>query len=304
MDYGNILSRAWKITWNNKILWILGFLAGAGGGFNSGSSGGGDGGGGAGPNNPPDILPPELQRQFERPEVIGIILAIVCVLLLIALAFFVLSLIARGGLIGGIRLADDNGTVKFGEAWAIGRRYFWRTLGLTVLLIIPAILLGIVGAAFVFLTLGFGALCILPLICVFVILYIPYSAVMWLAQLGVVLEDLSVFDAVRRGWELLKANVAPVLILGLILLVVGLLIGVALLIPLVIVAIPAVFAFVSDPQNPNIPLLVGAGLAFLCFLPVLWTISGALTTWIYSAWTLFYRQLIGQTATPSSPQPV
>ena len=26
MDYGEIITRAWTITWNNKFLWILGFL--------------------------------------------------------------------------------------------------------------------------------------------------------------------------------------------------------------------------------------------------------------------------------------
>jgi len=31
LDLGNIFSRAWKITWNSKILWLFGVLAGLGG---------------------------------------------------------------------------------------------------------------------------------------------------------------------------------------------------------------------------------------------------------------------------------
>ena len=27
MDYGEIITRAWNITWKNKFLWVLGFLA-------------------------------------------------------------------------------------------------------------------------------------------------------------------------------------------------------------------------------------------------------------------------------------
>src|SRR3990172_4054264 len=129
MDYGAILSRAWKITWNHKILWVFGFLAGlasgGGGGGNAGGGGGGQPGGPGGPGGP-GFLPPDFERQMERPEVIGIILAVACVLILIAIALFVLSTIGRGGLIGGIRMADDTDKVTFGEAWAVGVRYFWR----------------------------------------------------------------------------------------------------------------------------------------------------------------------------------
>jgi len=102
MDYGAILSRAWKITWNHKILWVFGFLAGlasgGGGGGNAGGGGGGQPGGQpGGPGGPggPGFLPPDFERQMERPEVIGIILAVACVLILIAIALFVLSIIGR-----------------------------------------------------------------------------------------------------------------------------------------------------------------------------------------------------------------
>jgi len=138
MDYGEILSRAWKITWNNKILWLFGLFAGTGASLNTGNggSGGGDGGGGF-EGGPGGGLPPNIERQLERPEVIAIILAITGVLLLIVVALIVLSIIARGGLIGGIRLADDNGKVTFREAWSIGLRYFWRIFGMAIMLVAP-----------------------------------------------------------------------------------------------------------------------------------------------------------------------
>jgi hypothetical protein len=41
MNIGEVLSRAWKITWKYKVLWIFGILAGC-------ASGGGSGGGGNG----------------------------------------------------------------------------------------------------------------------------------------------------------------------------------------------------------------------------------------------------------------
>jgi hypothetical protein len=304
MDYGNLLARAWKITWTNKSLWLLGFLAGLGSGFNfRGNTGGGGSGSGGGQG--PDILPPEVQSYVERPEVVGIVITIVCILLVIAVVFFILSIIARGGLVGGIRIADDTGQVTLRESWNIGVRYFWRTLGITLVTLIPVIIFVVLTAGIVLLTFGLGGLCVLPLLCVFVIVMIPLSIVVWLGQIGIVVDDLSVMDALRKGWAMLKANVANILITGLILIVISFVVGLVMLLPMAVIAIPAVFAFIADPQQPNVPLLAGAGLGLLCLLPFLWTASGILNTWVYSVWTLAYRHFSGSSvvATPAVVQP-
>src|SRR5688500_4247405 len=111
LDIAGILGRAWRITWNNKALWLLGILASlAGGGVNfilhnnfrtDGTPGG-----------QPGNLPPELQQwlnQFEPNVVLAIIAGLVCVGLLLTLAFIALSVIGRGGLIGGVQLANAQG---------------------------------------------------------------------------------------------------------------------------------------------------------------------------------------------------
>ena len=41
MDFSEVLTKAWRIVWKHKILWIFGILAGCG-------TGGGGGGGGSG----------------------------------------------------------------------------------------------------------------------------------------------------------------------------------------------------------------------------------------------------------------
>lgn len=301
MDYGAILSRAWKITWNNKILWLFGLFAGTGASFNFRGGGSRDGNGGftGGPGGA-DVQR-QIERLLDRPEVVAAILAVAALVILIAIAFFILSVIARGGLIGGIRIADDNGQVTFGEAWSIGLRYFWRMLGMVLLLIAPILVLALLAVVIGVLTFGLGLVCLLPLICVFVILYIPYAGVIWLGQIGVVVEDLKVFDGMKRGWELLKTNIGPVIIVGLLLFVIGFLIGFVVLVPLVVIAIPAIVAFMANPRDPNIPLIVGSIVAFLCFLPVLWVLSGMINTWIYSVWTLVYRELTGHKPAPLPP---
>ncbi|MGH2522198.1 MAG: hypothetical protein ACRDH2_06810, partial [Anaerolineales bacterium] len=142
-DFGDVLARAWRITWNNKILWLFGILSALGG---SGSEGaqlrfGNDFDFSPGPGAPPQ-LPPPVERFFERlqegdPVVVGVILGLVCVGIIIAVIFFVLSIIGRGGLIGGVQLANASGRVTFGEAWAMGQRNFWRlfVIGLLIGLI-------------------------------------------------------------------------------------------------------------------------------------------------------------------------
>jgi hypothetical protein len=299
MDYGNILARAWRITWNYKILWVFGLLAGLGS-RNGGSAEFDYSNNGQGSN-----FGPEIQRQLERPEVIALLIGIVVVILIIAIVLFILSVIGRGGLIGGIRLAEDTNKITFSEAWAIGMRYFWRMLGIQLILFLAGLIVGGVGAFVGLATLvTFGtALCILgPVLCLLVIALIPLSIVAHFAQFGIVLEDLPVMDAFRRAVELIRANIAHVLIMGLIMIVISIIAGLVLVAPFFAIMAPTFAALIADPENPNMGLIGASGLGFLCFLPIAIVLGSILQTWSYSVWTLVYRQFISRsTLTPSFP---
>ncbi|MBM4424122.1 MAG: hypothetical protein FJ030_12160 [Chloroflexi bacterium] len=306
MDYTEILSRAWKITWNNKILWVFGFLAGLASGSGGGSGGGSGRGGGGGPSGGgefgPGNLPPDIERQLERPEVIGVIIGVACLLIIIAIVAFVLSIIGRGGLIGGIRLADDTGKVAFGEAWAVGRRYFWRLFGIELLLAVAGLVVGAMGAATGLIgafTLGIGLCFLLPVLCVLILALIPLSITAHFARFGVVVEDKPVMDAFRRGWELLKANLGPIIVLGAILIVISIIAGLVLVLPFFAIVFPTIFAFMLNPEDPNWVILGASGLAFLCYLPIAIVLGSILETWQTSAWTLAYRRFIG--SAPAAP---
>ena len=126
MDFGEVLSKAWKIIWKFKVLWIFGILASfaQGGG---GGSGGGGGNNGASFNNgsngfnPPDFrqgdynfLPPEWQLGFENfantvsnvPWYVWVM--IVIGLLFLGLVFWLLSMVGKIGLVKGTKLADEG----------------------------------------------------------------------------------------------------------------------------------------------------------------------------------------------------
>lgn len=309
LDFGAILSRAWKITWENKVLWIFGLLAAMGNGAagGGGGAGGGDGGGGRdfGPGGLE--LPPPVRRFVESPDpqIIAIVIGVICVLVLIALVLFVLSIIGRGGLIGGVRLVDDNGRVTFGEAWRVGLRNFWRVflIGLIVgVVVIGLVLILLVPGIFFSITI-IGLLCGLPLIFAFVVAAIVLGIVAYFAQIAAVVEDLSVTAALGRAWEVIRANLGDIIILGIVLIVAQAVIGVVIALPVIVTLIPIVFAvigFINESQNLAVGGLIVAGLCFVAYLPVLIVLGGVLETWITSAWTLAYRQFIRPMAAPGA----
>jgi hypothetical protein len=303
MEYGSLLSRAWQITWKHKILWLFGILAG----FGSTNFNGNFGGGGGGRNVPstpgtpptPTVPPtfPDISPQLANGQLVAILAVIGCCLLIIVIALVIIGIIARGGLIGGIRMADEQDHVTFGEAWAIGTHYFWRMFGIGLLLIAPTIVLVIVFATVGILTAGVGVLCLLPLLCILVPLFIVLAILAHFAQFAVVLEDMRVMDAFRRGWQILKANLSNIIILGIILIIIEFIAGLVLVVPFLVILIPTVlFAFAtSSGGQPNLSALAVGGLAFLCFLPIAIVLGGILHTWVTAVWTLAYKQFVGRT---------
>ena len=91
MDYGKVLGRAWQITWRWKALWLLGFLASLGGG-------GGMGGNGYYSSSGKDLN--EQAGALLPPEAWAAIAGVACLLLIIFIILWVVSVTARGGLIG------------------------------------------------------------------------------------------------------------------------------------------------------------------------------------------------------------
>ncbi len=313
LNYSAILSRAWKITWNNKALWLLGILAGcggSGGNFNFQSNFRTDGTPGGQPGN----LPPELERFFNQldPNVVtAVVIGLICLGVVLAIVITALGVIGRGGLIGGVQLANAQGKVSFGEGWRVGVKHFWTLfiIGLAVGLItfLAVVLTVVPGAAFAALTFGIGALCLVPLICVLSILAIVLGVVAYFAQIAAVVENLGVRDAVRRAWEIIRANPMSIIVLGLILLVLSGIVGFVIGLPLIAVIFPAMFGLFAlasgeAPQLGNASLLI-AGLCFVVYLPVLLLLGGILQTWVTAAWTLAYEQLTGRAASgvPAAP---
>lgn len=313
---GEVLTKAWQIVWKFKVLWIFGILA------SCGSGGGGNGGGGSGSNYDfsNGSLPPQM-RQFARAlEQFGVwlennlwvIAAAVLVLCVIWIVILFLSVIGQIGVIKGAQLADDGAeTLGFGQVWRASLPYFWRVLGLSlafgliVFVLVLAMLLPVIALAIV--TLGVGALCIIPLMCVFIPLIWVASVIVNQAAVAIVTEDRGILDAVQHSWTVVRSNIGQYLLMALVLFIGGALVGLVIAIPVILIVVPAIFSLaVSD--GTNFTGLMIAGLCFVLYLPVALVLQGILTTYVLTAWTLTFRRLTTPLPepdlTPESNQPL
>ncbi len=303
MEYGEVLSRSWKIVWKHKVLWVFGILAGCAGGSGGGSSGGGSN---TGYRLSGGDLPPEMQRfannlaqtMSDIPWWVFLLIGL-AILALVALCIF-LGLTGRIGLIRGSRVADEGAErLGFSELFSVSLKYFWRVFGLNLLVgLAVGLALLIIMLPFVLLvlgTLGVAFLCLLPLLCVIIILAWVVAVILELANVALVSDDLGIMAALSRGWETARANLGPVIVMGLILGIGGWLVGLIIALPVILVVLPAglgvVVGELAGSRGVLATGLVTAGVCLAVYLPVLVVAQGVLTAYIQSAWTLTYRRL-------------
>lgn len=305
MDYGAVLSRAWQIGWRNKALWVLGILAGCS------ASGRGGGGGPSGSGlqyrfNSSDV-PPGFYgdfRGFERfiennAEVLILIgIGLFCLALFVGLFFLALGVIGQGGLIAGYAGADEGAKITLGEGFNFGLQYFWRLLGIRVVFWLAGLVIGVVlllGAlGFGIITLGIGLICLIPLICLLIPVAMAVDAYVALTMVAAIEDDKSVLDAFGRSWQVVKENLGPVIVMGLILVVGGGIVSAILFLPFIGVVVPAVTGLLVGSDEA---VLGGVAISALCLvaaIPVAIALNGLVTTFITGSWTLTYRRLTGK----------
>jgi hypothetical protein len=301
-NFGEVLTRAWKTIWKHKVLWIFGILASCARGGGGGSGGGGGNSGNSGGNTP--FSGGQIERvmgqagRFLEQNWWVIILAVLVLILIIFISYF-LGMIGRIGLIKGTSHSEKGAEkISFGELWSESLPYFWRIFGLNFLIglailviFVPLILLGVVTA-------GIGFVCLLPIFCLLIPIGWILSIIIEQAQAAIVLEDLGMMDGLKRGWQIVKTNAVPTILMSLILGVGSFIIGLIVAIPLILAFIPALMSM-SVLRQSLVPLYISLACCAL-YVPVLIFFNGILTAYIQSAWTLTFMQL----AAPKEEAPV
>ena len=313
MNYGQLLSRAWRITWRWKILWLLGLLVALGSG----------GGGGSANYNFPDTRGDTARYQVP-PEVVGtlIVIAIVVVALaiLIGLALWLIGIVARGGLISGVQQVEDENSTGFKRAWRAGAQRFWTLLGIHALLeILPGVALALlvvvpliffivggvgVGAsterpAIIATTVMAALCCMVPIACGAAIVFVILHLLVLYAERAAMLEGLGAIAAIRRGWQVLKANPGPTALLWLIFLAIGLGVGLVSMAIFMVIGGPIVAILLST--QPALWWIAPIAIGVLLLLAIGLFIRSVLETFTSATWTLAYRQMTGVAAQAAPP---
>lgn len=309
MDFGKVLGRAWELTWRWKMLWVLGFLAALGQGSSA-------------PQYNYSFSGNEFDQFFDQysfspfgnideflAAVTIAIIGIICVAILIAVILWIISVIARGGLIAAVQQIEDEGSTSFSRAWAVGTKKFWTLFGLGILTTLPIliffVLSGILAFSYFF---GLGAmeptdeviggsiflfiLCGGFFCCGIFILGVILEQIRVYGERAAILEDLGWIDAFKRGWQVFKENLGPTIILWLIFFALAIVIfGITFVIGLIIVAPLIGLFFVSEPGVwAFAPFCFGGLLGIIIFA----LIRSIVTAFVSSTWTLAYRELTAE----------
>lgn len=288
MDYGNLFSRAWQIIWNNKFLIVLGMLVVL---TSASGSGGTQGalpeirGTGIGQGAP--------QFTFEPPELnigggleIALIVLIALLVLALVVAIWVISTIARGGLISGANAIDGGGQSSFGQAFSQGWNHGLRLLGISLVPAIPTLILIVVSGLSLFSYTGvrivngtaqtttnanWVLVPVLTVICFLAFASLVLALLRTFANRACMLEDLGVIASYRRGLEVLGQNFGSALLLFLLQIGLSLLIGILLFLPGIVVAL-------------------------CCLLwPLLLIVQGTFSAYYSTLWTLAWARWTGET---------
>ena len=319
LDIVEVFTRAAKITWKHKVLWIFGILAScgrsSGGSSNSGSSSSGNGNGVS--DNP---LTPEMMRQvqsvFERlvswfEQNTWIIYAIIAFILLSMIVQIFFSLVGTAGLARGVVKAESGAeSLRFGELFSESLGYFWRLFGAALVIWLPylviffsAMLIGlipVINGSVNETAFGGAILLILILICCCMF---PISLALSLYHVqvkrSIIVEDKGVFGSLARGWQIFSQNMIPLLIVGIVLGVAGFIIGIILSLPILLLMLPLISLFIQGNITSWQPF-IAVGVFIICYSPIAWLFSGVLITYTESVWTLAYMRII----TPKEMAPV
>lgn len=318
MDYIGILKRAASITWNNKVLWLFGFLVvlfegGGGSGNNGGGMSGyrwpGESTGGRGMGQMPNWNWPNVE--FSP----GLVAAMVVAGLLLVVLVVMLNMVSNAALMGLVRDVDGGQRAGVRRGFSLGFRRFLSYFGVNFVVSVPAGLLTIglvlLGCAPLLLLLARSMPATAAGVALTVILMIPiglFLLALWTALTillefflrACVLERQGVSGSLSRGWDAFSSNVGRSLAMALLLFGCGILLAL-LMIPLGIGLIggTVMAAVLAWGFTHSIGWTVGVGLAlgipsilFLSFL------GGIYKSFTSGAWTLAYLRMAGLEQVP------
>jgi hypothetical protein len=337
MSHWNLFKESWRIFWRNPALWVFGLLAALSGGFNLRYNFNFDFGN---RNFDPELLQrfgasgqrmPEMPFEFRAllnqifsSQTLGVIVVVGIIWMIFA---FLLATFADGALMGMVNTIGGGQKVGVGFGFRAGAKRFLPLLGVRFVLALPALILGLIAAVSVsqlvlnpsddlgsssaFMR-NFSAMAGLGTLSFVVGLLMMAIGVS--AERAVVLDDMSIWPSIVKGWKFLWGKFGDYFTIALLFILVGIAAGLVfacLLIPILCgtLGLGAASAFSNNDMSIVTRLMVFTGPTILIAV-LLGLLFGTLANvFTSSVWTLAYRQwmspaqLATSTASPAA-QPI
>jgi len=298
MDFSEVFTKAAKIVWKHKVLWLFGLLAGCtarsggGGNFNYNMNDRDFGNG----NVPPFLR--DLGQMFENIPAWVYVLIAFGVLLLMIIALY-LGTMGRIGLVRGTVQADGGAQkLSLSELWQGSQPFFWRVFWLNVLVfvvvLVVLLILLVPGILLTAVTMGIGAICLIPLICVFAIAGWVLNVVVEQAVVAIVTENLGVVASLQRAWQVVRANLGAEVVVALIIGVGGGILSFLIAVPFIFTMLPLIIGAVGQSNTAITSGIAISVVLALLYLPIALLIGSILQAYISAVWTLTYLRLSGK----------
>ncbi len=280
-DYGTILTSALQITWKRKVFWALLTL-------------------------PMLLLFAVLPFMFvflffvdgNISDSASLVLggAWTLFIILLSIAGMVLHVIASSSVaLGIVRLERGEGSLGFVDLLRDGFAYFWRELGVTLIvqLTFGLVFTAIFACMFVstMVTIGMAAICWQPVILLMTPLMYLVMGVLESAYMAVIADDLGPVDAVKCALQIVREHIWKYIAISLIVYFGGMIVSSVILFPLFIPLFFLPFLLESGGKMDS-QLFMAIAILFSCiFTPVMTLFSVVLQTLIKTTLGITYLRL-------------
>jgi hypothetical protein len=314
MQYGELITRSFAIAWRRRYLWLLAILGGAdvatGGQFNFSGVGNAFNGAGtsSGTSAPPTGSPADLQNAVNAlgsylQDNLGTILLVSAILVIVAVAWWLLSCVTTGALVRATAEHDAERPFGLGIAWRTGLGTFWTILGLRLIgvlwtiIVLGAIAGGVVLGVSAYLSnqaAALGAVITVGLLVgsVLVLASIPAGIAFILATRAAVLEQRGPVSALGRGFRLLWSRLGRVLLVWLLQVGLALAAGIGLTVVLIPVSLVVGAVVVAAGVVGGVVAAVVVAIPLvLLVLAVFVVLGAAIGAYLSAYWTLAFRRM-------------
>lgn len=300
IPYMEILRKSFRLAWKNKLLWWFGFLIALSspGSLNLNFPSGGNS----------DISDQKIETYMQPAkdfffQYLNWIILGIAILVLIGLVLYAIGKIARGALIKSINEINNGKQIGFKTGMIEGTKYFWKILGLDILLglslsIISLIVLAPSIILFVYQAYVSGVFLILLAISFIVALAILASFLRNYGRIYIVLAGLPIWTSIENAYALFKKNFWPSIVLALLLMAIGLGTGIAFLLALfVLIMLLIALGLLAWVLAKTVGIIIFGIIATLILLVVIFIVRSALEVFYQTVWILFFKEIAVQIKT-------